>query len=111
MAQECDRKEKLNFRVHLNGNKYILGDGMCYWIVRETKAVQKSGKKAGEEVVRRTRLTGYHTDFVSLVDSYYAETLKQAEIDGEIADLVKLMKKTRAEIRTWFGKWDDAWDI
>ena len=52
MAQEGDRKEKLNFRVHLNGNKYILGDGMCYWIVRETKAVHKSGKKAGEEVVR-----------------------------------------------------------
>ena len=111
MAQEGDKKERLNFRVHLAGNKYIVGDGMCYWIVRETKAVQKKGKKAGEEVVRRTRLTGYHTDFVSLVDSYYAETLKQAEIDGEIADLVKLMKKTRAEIRTWFGKWDDAWDI
>ncbi len=111
MAQEGDKKERLNFRVHLAGNKYIVGDGMCYWIVRETKAVQKSGKKAGEEVVRRTRLTGYHTDFVSLVDSYYAETLKQAEIDGEIADLVKLMKKTRTEIRTWFGKWDDAWDI
>lgn len=111
MAQEGDRKEKLNFRVHLNGNKYILGDGMCYWIVRESKGVVKSGKNKGEEVVRRTRLTGYHTDFVSLVDSYYAETLKQAEIDGEIADLVKLMKKTRAEIRTWFGKWDDAWDI
>ena len=111
MAQEGDKKERLNFRVHLAGNKYIVGDGMCYWIVRETKAVQKKGKKAGEEVVRRTRLTGYHTDFVSLVDSYYAETLKQAEIDGEIADLMKLMKKTRAEIRTWFGKWDDAWDI
>lgn len=111
MAQEGEKKERLNFRVHLKGNKYIVGDGMSYWIVREDKVVQKSGKKAGEEVVRRTRFTGYHTDFVSLVDSYYAETLKHAEIDGEIADLVKLMKKTRAEIRTWFGKWDDAWDI
>ena len=32
---------------------------------------------------------------MSLVDSYYAETLKQAEIDGEIADLVKLMRRQK----------------
>ena len=48
MAQEGEKKNKVNLRIHLKGNKYLYGDGYCYWIVRETKSVQKSGKKAGE---------------------------------------------------------------
>ena len=110
MAQEGEKKEKLNLRIHLNGNKYLVSDGMCYWIVRESKGVVQSGKSKGEEVVRRTRLSGYHTDFVSLLDSYLNESTKHAEIDGEIADLVKFVKRTRAEIRSWFGKLDSVWE-
>lgn len=110
MAQEGDKKSTLNLHIHLTGNKYIVGDGLCYWIVRESKATIKSGKNKGKEEVRRTRLSGYHTDFVSLLDSYLAERTKHAEIDGELADLVKFIKKTRAEIRSWFGKLDSVWE-
>ena len=110
MAQEGEKKNKVNLRIHLKGNKYLYGDGYCYWIVRETKSVQKSGKKAGEEVQRNVRLSGYHTDMVSLMDSYLREQTKQAEIDGELEDLAKFIKKTRAEIRSWFGKLDSVWE-
>ena len=108
MAEE---KSEIKFRVHLSGNKYILGNGDCYWVAREDKLTKKSGENKGDEYIRRVVLSGYHRDFMSLMDSYYEKSLRNSGIDGEIADLVKLMKKTKAEIRTWFGKWDDAWDI
>ena len=110
MAQESDRKEEIKFRVHLKGNKYIIGNGECYWIVREDMLTKQSGENKGDKYIRRTRLSGYHTDFVSLLDSYLNEQTKHAEIDGEIADLVKFVKKTRAEIRSWFGKLDSVWE-
>ena len=106
MAQEGDKSSKINFRVHLSGKKYIYGDGYSYWIVRESRAIQKTGKKAGEEVKRNTRLSGYHTDFENLLNSYLQEQTKHAEIDGEIEDLVKFIKKTKAEIRSWGRKMD-----
>ena len=38
------------------------------------------------------------------MDSYFEQTLKKAEIDGEIEDLVKLIVKTRKEIKSWWNK-------
>lgn len=111
MAQEGTKSEKLNLRIHLSGSKYIVSDGLCYWIVRESKGIAKSGKHQGEEVIRKTRLSGYHTDMVSLLESYFAETVRHTEIDGELEDLVKLIKKVRKEIRGWFGRLDGAFEM
>lgn len=107
----AEAEKDIKFRVHLSKNKYILGNGECYWIVREDKVKKTKGDNKGDEYIRRTIMSGYHRDFEHLIDSYYGESIRNSGIDGEIADLAKLMKKTRAEIRTWFGKWDDAWDI
>lgn len=96
MAEE--KKSKNNFRVHLSGNKYIIGDSMCYWIVSESHRTGKDGK----QIAVHKRLSGYYTEFVPLIESYFRNTLKNAEIDGEIEDLVKLVKKTRREIQGWF---------
>ena len=105
MAEE---KVRYNIRVHLSGNKYILGDGLCYFIAREDNVTTKTGKNKGEITTRRTRLSGYHSDFSSLMDSYFKEQIKSSEIDGELADLAKLVAKTRKEIRGWWGKLDKA---
>lgn len=99
-------KEKFNFRVHLSGKKYIIGNGYGYWIVSETPRKNKKG----EDEVYRKRLSGYHSDLVSLMDSYFEQTLKKAEIDGEIEDLVKLIIKTRKEIKSWWNKAKGAFE-
>lgn len=93
-----EKKKRINFRVHLSGNKYILGDSICYWIASES---HRRGKD-GNQITVQKRLSGYYTEFVPLVDSYFRKTLKNAEIDGELEDLMKLVTKTRAEIKRWF---------
>ena len=55
-------------------------------------------------------MSGYHSDLVSLMDSYFEQTLKKAEIDGEIEDLVKLIVKTRKEIKSWWNKAKGAFE-
>lgn len=105
MAEEKrERKPKNNFRIHLTGNKYIIGDSMSFWIVSET---HRKGKDGEPQTVQK-RLSGYHTDFPSLMDSYFNETIKSAEIDGELSDLMHLVTKTRTEIRKWFKLLDGA---
>lgn len=93
-----DRKDKQNLKIHLSGSKYIVGNGLCYFIVSESSRKNKKGEK----VVVQKRLSGYHTNFVDLIDSYFRDTIRDAEIDGDLEDLVKLIKKTRTEIRGWF---------
>ena len=110
MAQESDRKEEIKFRVHLKGNKYIIGNGECYWIVREDMLTKQSGENKGDKYVRRAVLSGYHREFEDLFDSYLGNTVRNSGIDGELADLVKLIKKTKAEIRSWVKKMDKVWE-
>lgn len=102
--EKRERKPKNNFRIHLTGNKYIIGDSMCFWIVSET---HRKGEDGEQKTVQK-RLSGYHTEFVPLIESYFRETIKNAEIDGELSDLMHLVVKTRAEIRRWFKILDDA---
>lgn len=100
----AEKNSDQNLRIHLSGRKYIVGNGLCYWIVSESKAKDKDGKP---KTVQK-RLSGYHTDFASLFESYFVRSVKTAEIDGELADLAELAVKTRKEIRSWFGKVDKA---
>lgn len=99
-----ETKSKNNKRIHLSGDKYIIGDSQCYWIVRESKRKDKEGKMQ----TVHTRLSGYYTEFVPLIESYFRQTVRSASIDGEIADLVKVVEKTRKEIRGWFKALDKA---
>lgn len=101
MAQEGDKKEKLNLRIHLSGNKYLVGDGMSFWIVRESKSIAQTGKHKGEEIIRRTRIGGYHTDLEQLIDSYRNKSVLSAELDGDLADLAKLFRKIHKETKGW----------
>lgn len=100
-----DKKDKINLRIHLTGNKYILANGKCMWIVSETIR-----HKDGKEIPVQKTLSGYHTDFVNLYNSYLRKTTLNAEIEGELADLAELVKKTRAEIKRWFTRLDKAVD-
>lgn len=93
-------KKNNNFRIHLSGKKYIIGDGYSFWIVSESTRKNR----AGEPTVYQTRLSGYHDNLESLMDSYFEKTLKKTEIDGELEDLGKLIKKTRKEIHGWWNK-------
>ena len=101
MAQEGEKKEKLNLHIHLTGNKYLVGDGMSCWIVRETKGIVKTGKHKGEETLRRVKLSGYHNDPEQLIDSYRKKSVLSAELDGELADLAKLFRKIHKETKGW----------
>lgn len=65
-------------------------------------------KKDSHGKPEQKRLSGYYTEFVPLIESYFRQTVRSAEIDGEIADLVKVVEKTRKEIRGWFKKLDKA---
>lgn len=100
----AEKKQEQNFRIHLSGRKYIVGNGLSYWIVSESQKKDKDGTPK----TYQKRLSGYHIDFPSLMESYFSNTIKTAEIDGELADLVALVVKTRKEIRSWFGKIDKA---
>lgn len=84
--------------LHLSGKKYLCSDQYQYWIQSETPGTNKKGEK----VINTRRLTGYRTDLIGVFDSYLEHTLRESEIEGEIAELGKLLKKTKTEIRGWF---------
>ena len=94
-----DKKSKYTKRIHLTGNKYILGDSLCYWIVSESHS-------KGKTVYRR--LSGYETNFVDLLNSYFNKSIRETPIEGEIADLVKAVEKTRREIARWCKRLNKA---
>lgn len=96
-------KSKNNKRIHLSGDKYIIGDSQCYWIVTESKTRKD---KDGNPI--RTRESGYYTEIVPLMESYFRTKIRNTEINGEIADPVKVVEKTRKEIRGWFKSLDKA---
>lgn len=100
----AEKNERANLRIHLSGNKYIISDGTCYWIVSESER----HNKRGEMTTYQKRLSGYHSDFSSLMVSLFDRTIKTAEIDGELEDLARLVKKTRKEIKGWFSTIDKA---
>ena len=100
----AERSDKNNLRIHLSGKKYIIGNGYCFWIASESTRKNKQG----EPEVYQRRLSGYHDNLTSLMESYFKETIKRAEIDGELEDLVKLIIKTRKEIHSWWKKAEGA---
>ena len=65
-------------------------------------------KKDSHGKPEQKRLSGYYTEFVPLIESYFRQTVRNTPIDGEIADLVKVVEKTRREIRGWFKALDKA---
>lgn len=97
---EEEKKKKGNTKIHLSGKKYIVLDGTCMYIAKETKS------KKGEVSYRR--LSGYCVDFEHLFNSYLRSEILGAEIEGEIEDLAKFIKKTKAEIGKWTKKLDHA---
>ncbi len=84
--------------LHLKGKKYLCSDQYQYWIQSETPGKNKKG----EDVINTRRLSGYRTDIIGVFDSYFEHTLRESEIEGEIAELGKLVKKTKNEIHGWF---------
>lgn len=106
---DSEKKDDIKLRIHLKGNKYIISNGECFYIVREDKVKKQNGKNKGDEYIRRTDLSGYCRDFEHLFDSYKWKSVRNSGIDGEIADLVKFIKDTNAEVRSWGRKWDKAW--
>lgn len=102
----AERSEKQNLHIHLSGNKYLVSDNYSYWIVTESHRKGKDGKMQTVQ----TRLTGYLGDLSDLMLSYYDNTVKRTEMDGEVEDLVKLVKKTRREVKSWFTKFDSAYE-
>ena len=90
-----EEKEKNNFRIHLKGNKYIIGNGLCYYIAQEVK--QKKTDEDGSQKTYYKRLSGYHTNLLSLCRSYERTAIKNAEIDGEMDDLMQLILKVHKE--------------
>lgn len=91
-------------KIHLTKNKYIISDGydMAVYSITEYK------DKDGNSRERRTRLSGHHTDFEHLFDSYLRKEFLGSEIEGELAELAALVKKTRNEIRGWWKTLDKS---
>lgn len=83
--------------IHLTGKKWLVTDSFQYWI--ESRTPDKD--KKGNDVINKRRLSGYYSDIDKLFESYFDHTLKESQMVGEIEDMMKLVKKTRAEIRKW----------
>lgn len=96
------QSEKNNIVVHLGGGKYLIGNSLCYWIASKTRKKDKNGNTVYQ------RMSGYHTDLESVIDSYVRDTVRSAEIEGEVEDLVELVAKTHKEVKGWFRKAEKA---
>lgn len=98
-AESAYIKERLGdkLEIHLSGKKWLVTDAFQYWIESRTPGKDKKGN----DVIHKKRLSGYYSDIDKLFESYFDHTLKESEIKGEIADMMELVKKTRAEIRKW----------
>lgn len=90
--------------IHLTGNKYLNSDEYQYWITSESKRKGKDGK----EITVRKMLTGYHGTnkgeslaIEQTLNDYFERNVRSSDLDGEISDLVELIKKTRREIHKW----------
>lgn len=97
---EEEKEKKGNTKIHLSGKKYIILDGTCMYIAQEVKS--KKGN------VSYKRLSGYCVDFEHLFNSYLRNEIIGIEVDGELEDLAKFIKKTKAEIGKWTKKLDHA---
>lgn len=98
--------EKQNLHIHLSGNKYLVSDNYNYWIVTESRRKNKKG----EMTTYQTRQSGYHSDPSDAIESYYRNTIMNTELDGEIADFVKLMRKTKNEVKKWSSVFSTAYE-
>ena len=90
-------------RIHLTDNKYLNSDEFQYWITSESIR-----KKDGKEITVKRMLTGYHGTnkgeslaLENVFNDYFERAVRSNALDGEIADLVELIKKTRRDIHKW----------
>lgn len=90
-------------RIHLKGKKYIISDENQMAVYEVT---QKKNAK-GEMTEYKKILSGYCSDFEHLFQSYFRRTVFGSEIDGNLEDMAKLIKKTRNEIRSWWKAVDN----
>ena len=81
-------------RIHLEKNLYIISDGYSMEIYEVTE--RKNGK--GEMQEYKKRLSGYCTDLEHLFQSYKKNQILSSEIEGEIEDLFKFLKKLDRQI-------------
>lgn len=86
-------------RIHLEKNLYIIGDSMSMEIYEVTERKNKNGEMT--EV--KKRLTGYCTDLEHLFQSYKKNYILSSDLEGELEDLFKLLKKLDRQI-TRFAK-------
>ena len=81
-------------RIHLEGNLYIISDGYSMEIYEVTN--RKNSK--GEMIEYKKRLTGYCTDLKHLFKSFTKNQILSSEIEGELEDLFKLLKRIERKI-------------
>ena len=84
--------KKNGLRVKLSKNKYLVSDGLAYWIVREQKS------KEGDTY--DVRISGYCTSLETLFSSYFDRVVKDGTAET-MEELTALIRKTRNEIRKW----------
>lgn len=89
--------------IHLTDNKYLNSDEFQYWITSESVR-----KKDGKEIIVKRMLTGYHGTnkgeslaLENVFNDYFERAVRSSDLDGEIADFVGLIKKTRRDIHKW----------
>ena len=89
--------------IHLTGNKYLNSDEYQYWITSDSTRV-----KDGKAIPVRKMLTGYHGTnkgdalaIENLLNDYMERTVRGSDLDGELSDMIELIKKTRREIHKW----------
>lgn len=90
--------------IHLTGNKYLNSDEYQYWITSESKRKGKDGK----EIQVKKVLTGYYGTnkgellaIENVFNDYFKRAVRASKLEGELADVVDLIKKTRRDIHKW----------
>lgn len=99
---EEKKSSKSNLVIHLNGDKYLISDGLCYWIATKTRKKDKKGNTIYQ------RVSGWEPDIEHAVDSYIKNHVKKSELTGEIEDLMELIIKTHKEVKGWVRKVEKA---
>ncbi len=99
---EEKKSSKSNLVIHLSGDKYLISDGLCYWIATKTRKKDKKGNTVYQ------RVSGYHPEIEDAVDSYIRNHVRKTELTGEIKDLTELLAKTHKEVKGWVRKVEKA---
>ena len=101
-----EEKKEYQSKIKLSKGKYLIRDSYCMWIAQHAP-----GKtKAGDDVDRYKRLTGYFTTYEDLLDGYVRDLGRQTKgntIQEHLEDFKAIEKELRSLGRT-IGKALDA---